>query len=300
MGLLGAIWDLLMWGIGIFCLCIAVGVGFFASNFIYGLIYGVGSALPVKLPSIVVDLPLRAVVWVGAAVICVLAKIPFSDVLNSFFSFGNFDELVLQFNEANQGFVLNQAISVAWNQLILTFIFFQPYFLITEGIKLVRALICEHEDELGYDFISYIPELLTLLATTVLVIVLGNSLAYLALEFIQTTKLKYGLLRFLWRLVLFCIYMYRVVCDMMGSDVFISMFSANIAAVILGVDLTGGAHTVIFVLSIVIGYVSKLGRKLIGLLNQSLETEMLGIIYGLVSGGLMTILFVVIMKCLGV
>ncbi len=300
MGLLGAIWDLLMWGIGIFCLCVAVGVGFFASNFIYGLIYGAGSALPVKLPSLIVDLPLRAVVWVGAAVICVLAKIPFSDVLNGFFSFGNFDELILQFNGANQGFVLNQAISVAWNQLILTFIFFQPYFLITEGIKLVRALICSPEDEIGYDFISYIPELLTLLATTVIVIVLGNSLAYLALEFIQTTKLRYGLLRFLWRLVLFCVYMYRVVCDMMGSDVFISMFSANVAAVILGVDLTGGAHTVIFILSIVIGYVSKLGRKFIGLLNQSLETEMLGIIYGLVSGGLMTILFVVIMKCLGV
>ena len=35
MGLLGAAWDLFFWIIGLICLGIAVGVGFFASNLIY-------------------------------------------------------------------------------------------------------------------------------------------------------------------------------------------------------------------------------------------------------------------------
>ena len=298
MGLLGIIWDLFMWGIGLICLCIAFGVGFLASNLIYGLIYGAGSVMPLKLPSIVVDLPLRAVVWVTAIILCIYARIPFGDVLSSFFSFGNFDELILQFR-GTEGFFLNQTMSVAWQQLILTFIFFQPYFLITEGITIIKALICPSEEDDVYDYVMYIPELLTLLATTAIGIYLGNGLAYLALEFIETTKLKFGLLRYLWRLVLFCIYIYRVVCDMMGSDVFISMFASNIAAVILGVDLSGTAHTVIFILSLVIGYVSKLVRKVTGLMAQSQITEIFGVIYGLISGGIMTILYVLIMKLFG-
>lgn len=300
MGLLGAVWDLLFWLIGLFCLCIAVGVGFFASNLVYGIIYGIGESIDFKLPSVFVDLPLRAVVWIGALVLCFVAHIPFTDVWNSFWSFGNFDELVLQFGGGTQGYVLNDTISVAWNQLILTFIFFQPYFLVTEGITLIKALLCHSEDEMGYDYILYFFELFTLFATTAVVIFLGDGLAYIALEFIQTTKIKFGLIRFLWRLILFCIYMYRVVCDLMGSDVFISMFAANVAAVILGVDLTGSMHTIILILSIVIGYLSKLGRKIMGLLNQNQSTEIFGIVYGLASGCILVILFVIAMKLLGV
>ncbi|MBE6107735.1 MAG: hypothetical protein E7192_03750 [Erysipelotrichaceae bacterium] len=300
MGLLGAVWDLFFWIIGLICLGIAVGVGFFASNLIYGIIYGIGESVSFKLPSIFVDLPIRAVVWIGALILCIVAHIPFSDVWASFWSFGNFDELILQFGNGTQGYILNDTISVAWNQLILTFIFFQPYFLITEGITLIKALFCDPEDELGYDYVLYFFELLTLLATTAVVIFLGDGLAYIALEFIQTTKIKFGLIRFLWRLVLFCIYMYRVVCDLLGSDVFISMFAANVAAVLLGVDLTGSAHTIILVLSIVIGYLSKLGRKITGLLNQNQITEIYGIGYGLVSGGILVVLFVIVMKLLGV
>ena len=296
------IWDLFFWCIGIFCLCVAYGIGMLVYNVFQKVLEGIGEGLGLSYFSgfwPFLDIVFRLIVLIVAVVVMFTGHIPIGDVLHSFSGLGSFDE-VMSLLAANQEdmYILNNIVYVAWYELLMTFLYFLPYFIITEVIGIVKKLICGPRSDGIYGFISYIPELLTLLACNVFVLYMGNGLAYIMIEFLDSVKLRYGLFRMLWRMVLFCVYMYRVVCDMFGSDLFLSMMGANIAALMLNVSLTGKMRTTVLILSIVVGYVSKAVRALIGLF-LGVEHDLIHTIYGVVSLAALSGIFVLILKIRG-
>ena len=64
MGILGIIWDLLMWGVGIFCSAVGLGVGILASYVIYGTANYIGRTISLNLNRSLVDFLLRTVLFV--------------------------------------------------------------------------------------------------------------------------------------------------------------------------------------------------------------------------------------------
>ena len=89
---------------------------------------------------------------------------------------------------------------------------------------------------------------------------------------------------------------------MLSSDVFVSMMSANIAAAILSVDLTGGTRTIILILTIVLGYGLKIAKRITveALGSEDNNAEVLfEPLVGLISMVVLGIIFLVIFKIMG-
>ena len=303
MDILGIIWDLLMWGIGIFCTVITFGVGMLFSMALYGAADFLGRSIRLNLSRSLVDFGLRVLLFISMMIFALSVKVPLSEVFKSLITIGNFDELTTAYYLGQDQFILNNMISVAWGQLMLTFIFFLPYFFMTEGINLIKLVLCDEKEEFWYSCISYFPELLTVLASSVIVLYMGDGLAVRLLEFIQSINIRFGLVYMLFNMLLFCFYMYRVICDMFGSDVFLTMMGANVAAMILGVQLTGGMHTVIIILCYVIGYLSKTVRSGVvsafSGLNHAGIMDGYSVLYGIVSVFLTTGIFMIVLKVMG-
>ena len=303
MGILGIIWDLLMWGVGIFCSAVGLGVGILASYVIYGAANYIGRTISLNLNRSLVDFLLRTVLFVVSFIFCLIVRVPLKEVFGAFLTYGNFNELYLQFVLGEHLFIVNDTISMIWNQLMMTFIFFLPYFFMTEAINLIKFVLCDPQEDAGYSFISFIPELMTLFAANVFVLYCGNGLAYRLLEFIQIIDIRFGLLRMLFNMLLFCFYFYRVVCDFFGSDIFLTMIGAVVATTLMGVPLTGGTHTILLILCYVIGYISKSARSAVVAafagINSAGIVDVYHIVYGIVSIFLTTGIFMIVLKVMG-
>ena len=300
MDILGILWDLLMWGIGIFCGAVGLGVGILASYGIYGAANLMGRSIGLDLNRSMVDFLLRTLVFVVSFVFCLIVKVPLKEVFGAFLTYGNFDELYLQYTLGEHLYVVNDTISLVWNQLVMTFIFFLPYFFMTEAINLIKFVLCDPQEDMGYSLISFVPELMTLFAANVFVLYCGNGLAYRLLEFIQMIDIRFGLLRMLFHMLLFCFYFYRVVCDFFGSDIFLTMIGAVVATTLMGVPLTGGTHTILLILCYVIGYISKSVRNAVVAafagINSAGIVDVYHIVYGIVSILISTGIFSLVIK----
>ena len=238
--------------------------------------------------------------FVGSFVFCLIVKVPLKEVFGAFLTYGNFDGLYLQYTLGEHLYVVNDTISLVWNQLVMTFIFFLPYFFMTEAINLIKFVLCDPQEDMGYSLISFVPELMTLFAANVFVLYCGNGLAYRLLEFIQMIDIRFGLLRMLFHMLLFCFYFYRVVCDFFGSDIFLTMIGAVVATSLMGVPLTGGVHTILLILCYVIGYISKAARSAVVAafsgINSAGIVDAYHVIYGIVSILVTTGIFTLILK----
>ncbi|MBQ8831172.1 MAG: hypothetical protein IJ017_06205 [Oscillospiraceae bacterium] len=290
--------NLAFWIIGIVFLLIAFAIGGFLGVLIKGFVRGIGRAIPIYINRSLTDLVLRGIVVIIAIVLCIKIKLPFGEILDSITPVGSFDEITRDlFGDTNQ-YVMSNAISAGWNQFILTFISFFPLFIITEIIDTVKSLICHSDDEPYYGFISFIPDFLTVLSANVIVMFMGDSLPRMQLEFLNGIKLEFGFVRFIILGLLVFIYIYYVISDMLSSDVFVTMMSANIAAAILSVDLTGRTRTIILVLTVVMGYGLKVAKSRI-IANAGgdddsasiLLVPLFGLISTVVAGGLFLIIF---------
>ncbi len=294
--------NLAFWIIGIFFLIVAFAIGGFLGVLIKSFGRSIGQAIPIYINRSLTDLILRGVVVIVAVILCFKIKLPFGEILGSITPVGSFDEMTRDlFGDSNQ-YVMSNAISAGWNQFILTFISFFPFFIITEIIGALKTLFCESDDEPYYGYISFIPEFLTLLSANVVVMAMGNSLPQMQLDFLSTIKLEYGFVRFLILGLLLFVYIYYVLSDMLSSDVFVSMMSANIAAAILHVDLTGKTRTIIIILSIVLGYGLRFAKHLI-IANNGGDEDSASVLfvplYGLIATVVSGLLFIVIFKIMG-
>lgn len=294
--------NLMFWIIGIFFLLVAFVIGGFLGVVIKSVGRGIGKGIPIYVNRSLTDLILRGIVAIVAIVLCFKIKLPFGEILSSVLPVGSFDEITRDlFGDTNQ-YVMSNAISAGWNQFILTFISFFPFFIISEIIGGLKTLFCRSDDEPYYKFISFIPEFLTLMAANVVVMAAGDALPRMQLQFLSGIKLEYGFFRFIFLGLILFIYIYYVISDMLSSDVFVSMMSANIAAAILSVDLTGGTRTIILILSIVMGYGLKIAKRIIieALGSEDNNAEVLfEPLLGLISMVVLGIIFLVIFKIMG-
>lgn len=276
--------------------------GFFAT-WIRTILHGIGAAIPLYFRRVPVDLILRLVVIILAVILCFSAGIPFADVLDSILPVGAFDEMAENFAGSQGDWVVGTTVSAGWNQMLMAMISFLPYFLITEIILLLKSFLCFPEGDGWYGYVSYIPELLTLMASNVVLMVYGDVIPWLLLDFIRSIKVEYGLLRFLFLALLLFIYLSFVFNDMLGSDLFLSMMGANIAAVILGADLTGQLRITMLLLSLGLGYVSKIGRHFVW--SRMTDGEgadnggLWSLIYGIPAMVVLTLIFLGVLKLMG-
>ena len=84
MGILGIIWDLLMWGVGIFCSAVGLGVGILASYVIYGTANYIGRTISLNLSRSLVDFLLRTVSFVVSFIFCLIVRVPLKEVFGAF------------------------------------------------------------------------------------------------------------------------------------------------------------------------------------------------------------------------
>lgn len=297
------VFDVLFGLTGIVIAIVALGIGGFCGTWIRTIIHGIGTAIPIYLNRVPVDLILRLIVIVLAVVLCFSVGIPFADVLDSVLPVGDFDEMAENFAGSQGDWLVGTTISAGWNQMLMAMISFLPYFLITEIILLLKSILCSPEEPSWYGYVSFIPELLTLMASNVVLILFGDVIPWLLLDFIRSIDVQYGLLRFLLLALLLFIYLFYVLSDMLGSDLFLSMMGANIAAVILGADLTGQLRITILLLSIGLGYISKLGRNILWRRTSGGEmadnSGLWSVIYGLPAMALLTLIFLGVLKLMG-
>lgn len=255
--------DIFFWLIGIFFLGVAFVVGKYVAKFHRAALSAIGSRIPVYWNRTWVDLEMRGFVILIAGIVLLTSKVPLSELLYSVLPIGNFDDLAQSFFGNDSQFIVNNTLSVTWNQFIMTLISFLPYFLIVEIIHIVQALFCDPREDPVYVYWAFIPDFLTLIAANIIVLAMGNALPRLMLEFLSTIKLQNGVGRLLILGVLLFAYLYHVIYNMFSSDLFVSMMGAVIASVLLGVDLSGGTRILLFLLSVALGYGLGLLRKLV-------------------------------------
>lgn len=184
--------DIVTWIIGFALLAVAFVIGGFLGTWIKIILNGLGQAIPLNAPRYAVDLPLRALVVCAALIVCGRMGISLAEVVDTVLPVGNFDELAESFSSGNSSNIFSNGFSVAFNQIVWTIISFLPYFLITEVIGLTKNILCRPEEGMVYGFVSFIPELLTLMAANVFVLFLGDWLPRLLLDAIGTIKIEYG------------------------------------------------------------------------------------------------------------
>ncbi len=292
--------DLIAWCIGIGLLILAFLVGGYAGTMLRGFVRGIGQGVSVNFNHGVVDVVLRFLVVLAAGCLCYSYDIPLAEAISDVLPVDDFDALAQNFFQGKDQWLVSNTISVFWNQMILALISFLPFFLITGVIGIIKDFLADPEEGPVYQWVAFIPEVLTLMASNVLFLLYGEDIAEMLLDFVQSIRVEEGLIRFLILALILFIYLYYVISDMFDSDVFISMMAVNIAAAILGANPSGEMRIVMICVSLVLGYASSIiRRKVLTALTGEREKGMwwlFSTIYGLVAMGVLLLLSLGILR----
>lgn len=251
-----------LWPLAILMFVVVFTLGGYIAGWGRKLLEKIGSLLPLHYNKRWVDCIIKGILVVVALIAGNAFHLELSEIVDSVVPIGDFNSIAEEFAANPDKWTVNVVGNTLFNQFMLSFAYFIPFFGVDLLARFVETLICDEETPDGIlgAVSSFVMDIATLLSVNAIVMCTGMTFPQIMYEFLQTIMNAREVGRWVFLAGVFVVMAFFVVRDLFSSDILLAILGVNAAAAFFEIGVTDQNRWILFGASILCGLLAKLLR----------------------------------------
>ena len=251
-----------LWPLAILMFVVVFTLGGYIAGWGRKLLEKIGSLLPLHYNKRWVDCIIKGILVIVALIAGNAFHLELSEIVDSVVPIGDFNSIAEEFAANPDKWTVNVVGNTLFNQFMLSFAYFIPFFGVDLLARFVETLICDEETPDGIlgSVSSFVMDIATLLSVNAIVMCTGMTFPQIMYEFLQTIMNAREVGRWVFLAGVFVVMAFFVVRDLFSSDILLAILGVNAAAAFFEIGVTDQNRWILFGAAIVCGLLAKLLR----------------------------------------
>ncbi len=251
-----------LWPLAILMFVVVFTLGGYIAGWGRKLLEKIGSLLPLHYNKRWVDCIIKGILVIVALIAGNAFHLELSEIVDSVVPIGDFNSIAEEFAANPDKWTVNVVGNTLFNQFMLSFAYFIPFFGVDLLARFVETLICDEETPDGIlgSVSSFVMDIATLLSVNAIVMCTGMTFPQIMYEFLQTIMNAREVGRWVFLAGVFVVMTFFVVRDLFSSDILLAILGVNAAAAFFEIGVTDQNRWILFGASILCGLLAKLLR----------------------------------------
>lgn len=254
-----------LWPLAILMFVVVFTLGGYIAGWGRKLLEKIGSLLPLHYNKRWVDCIIKGILVIVALIAGNAFHLELSEIVDSVVPIGDFNSIAEEFAANPDKWTVNVVGNTLFNQFMLSFAYFIPFFGVDLLARFVETLICDEETPDGIlgSVSSFVMDIATLLSVNAIVMCTGMTFPQIMYEFLQTIMNAREVGRWVFLAGVFVVMAFFVVRDLFSSDILLAILGVNAAAAFFEIGVTDQNRWILFGAAIVCGLLAKLLRGVV-------------------------------------
>ena len=254
-----------LWPLAILMFVVVFTLGGYIAGWGRKLLEKIGSLLPLHYNKRWVDCIIKGILVIVALIAGNAFHLELSQVVDTIIPIGDFNSIAEEFAANPDKWTVNVVGNTLFNQFMLSFAYFIPFFGVDLLARFVETLICDEETPDGIlgSVSSFVMDIATLLSVNAIVMCTGMTFPQIMYEFLQTIMNAREVGRWVFLAGVFVVMAFFVVRDLFSSDILLAILGVNAAAAFFEIGVTDQNRWILFGAAIVCGLLAKLLRGVV-------------------------------------
>ena len=254
-----------LWPLAILMFVVVFTLGGYIAGWGRKLLEKIGSLLPLHYNKRWVDCIIKGILVIVALIAGNAFHLELLQVVDTIIPIGDFNSIAEEFAANPDKWTVNVVGNTLFNQFMLSFAYFIPFFGVDLLARFVETLICDEETPDGIlgSVSSFVMDIATLLSVNAIVMCTGMTFPQIMYEFLQTIMNAREVGRWVFLAGVFVVMAFFVVRDLFSSDILLAILGVNAAAAFFEIGVTDQNRWILFGAAIVCGLLAKLLRGVV-------------------------------------
>ena len=254
-----------LWPLAILMFVVVFTLGGYIAGWGRKLLEKIGSLLPLHYNKRWVDCIIKGILVIVALIAGNAFHLELSQVVDTIIPIGDFNSIAEEIAANPDKWTVNVVGNTLFNQFMLSFAYFIPFFGVDLLARFVETLICDEETPDGIlgSVSSFVMDIATLLSVNAIVMCTGMTFPQIMYEFLQTIMNAREVGRWVFLAGVFVVMAFFVVRDLFSSDILLAILGVNAAAAFFEIGVTDQNRWILFGAAIVCGLLAKLLRGVV-------------------------------------